>query len=48
MPNQAALDRLDLSPRVFNLKRKEFTDDLTRKHVLGRVLGHVHTMKFQK
>lgn len=48
IPPQTAPDRPDLTARMFRLKMKEFMDDLTRRHVLGRVVAHVHTIEFQK
>ena len=48
LPNQVAADRPDITVRVFKMKLKALMDDLTTKHVLGRVVGHVHTIEFQK
>ncbi|KAG2215260.1 hypothetical protein INT45_004237 [Circinella minor] len=48
LPGQRASDRPDLTTRVFCLKLKELMDDLTKNMVLGKVIGHVHTVEFQK
>ncbi|KAG2212942.1 hypothetical protein INT45_002312, partial [Circinella minor] len=45
---QRAPDRPDLTTRVFRLKLKQLMNDLTKDMVLGRVIGHVHTVEFQK
>jgi hypothetical protein len=34
--------------RVFNLKLEELLDDLIKKQVLGRPIGHMHVIEFQK
>jgi hypothetical protein len=40
--------RPDLISRVFNLKLKELLADLCKKHLLGKVIGKVHVIEFQK
>lgn len=48
LPGQSASERPDITTRVFRLKLKELMDDLTKHMVLGKVVGHVHTVEFQK
>ena len=48
LAGQTAADRPDLSARVFHMKFKAIMEDLTKKHVLGKVIGHSHTIEFQK
>ncbi|KAG2192401.1 hypothetical protein INT47_012468 [Mucor saturninus] len=48
LAGQRANDRPDLCSRVFNLKLKELMNDLTRKHILGKVLAFVNVIEFQK
>ena len=48
LAGQTAADRPDLSARVFHMKFKAIIEDLTKKHVLGKVIGHSHTIEFQK
>lgn len=45
---QTANDRPDLCSRVFNLKLKCLLEDITKKHVLGKVVAYVYTIEFQK
>lgn len=45
---QKANDRPDLCSRVFNLKLRSLLHDLTKKHVLGKVVAYVYTIEFQK
>lgn len=47
-PHQVADDRPDLCARVFRMKMKEMMFDLTHRHVLGRVIGDIHVIEFQK
>jgi hypothetical protein len=46
--NQLASNRPDLCARIFNLKLKELLDDITKKHIFGRVVAFVYTIEFQK
>ena len=46
--DQKASDRPDLIVRVFRLKLRESLRDLINCHVLGRPLGYVYTIEFQK
>ena len=43
---QSSSDRPDLTARVFNLKLNALMHDLVHKHVLGKVIGHIHVVKF--
>jgi hypothetical protein len=45
---QTANDRPDLVDRVFYIKLKEFLNDLTKRHVLGRCIGYVGVVEYQK
>ena len=46
--DQKASDRTDLIVRVCRLKLRELVRDLINCHVLGRLLGYVNTIEFQK
>lgn len=48
LPGQSAADRPDLVARVFKLYINAILDDLTKKHVLGRVVGYIYVIEFQK
>ncbi|XP_058779305.1 uncharacterized protein LOC131653232 [Vicia villosa] len=41
-------DRPDIISRVFKIKLDELLFDLTKKHVLGRVVAYIYTTEFQK
>jgi hypothetical protein len=41
-------DRPDIVSQVFQLKKKALMEDLIKRGVLGRVVAHIHTIKFQK
>lgn len=45
---EVASDQPDLVSRVFYLKLKEVMKDLTKSHLLGRVVSFLYTIKFQK
>lgn len=45
---QTASDRPDLLVRVFDLKRKALLEDITKRHVFGRVRSFVYVIEFQK
>ena len=47
-PNQQPHDRPDIMARVFNLKRKELMNDLINGNVIGRRVGNVDVIEFQK
>ncbi|XP_058750081.1 uncharacterized protein LOC131623071 [Vicia villosa] len=40
-------DRPDIISRVFKIKLDELLFDLTKKHVLGRVVAYIYTVEFQ-
>ena len=46
--NQKATDRPDLIVRVFRQKLRELLNDILKKHVLGKPIGHVYTIEFKK
>jgi Helitron helicase-like domain at N-terminus len=53
LPGETANDRPDVVARVFDLKRKEFLNDLTGKNHMfksrfGDCLGYTYTVEFQK
>ncbi|XP_058727581.1 uncharacterized protein LOC131599128 [Vicia villosa] len=41
-------DRPDIVSKVFKIKFDEMMADLTKRHVLGRVLAFIYTIEFQK
>ncbi|KAK2417432.1 hypothetical protein QL285_039731 [Trifolium repens] len=41
-------DRLDLITKVFKIKFDELMKDLTKRHILGKVLAYMYTIEFQK
>ncbi|XP_058765892.1 uncharacterized protein LOC131639412 [Vicia villosa] len=41
-------DRPDIVAKVFNIKFKELMVDLTKKHILGKVMAFMYTIEFQK
>jgi hypothetical protein len=45
---QLGEDRPDLNARVFHLKLKELIDDLTKKHIFGKVDSFLYVVEFQK
>ncbi|TKR70682.1 hypothetical protein L596_022674 [Steinernema carpocapsae] len=47
-PGQSPCDRPDLVVKVFQLKLKEFMDDILKKQVLGKVKAFVRVIEFQK
>jgi hypothetical protein len=48
LPHQKPNDRPYLISRVFRLKLKELMDDVLKKQVLGKVIGQVYVVEFQK
>ncbi|KAI5424717.1 hypothetical protein KIW84_030777 [Lathyrus oleraceus] len=46
--NLNSQDRPDIISRVFKIKFDELLCDLTKKHVLGRVVAYIYTIEFQK
>lgn len=45
---QIASERPDLLVRVFDMKRKALIEDITKRHVFGRVRSYVYVIEFQK
>ncbi|XP_055387399.1 uncharacterized protein LOC129616004 [Condylostylus longicornis] len=45
---QNSSDRQDLVIRVFNLKLKEFLDDIVKKRIFGEVIAYVYVIEHQK
>ena len=43
-----ASDRPDLCIRVFNIKLKLLLNELIKNHLLGRVIGYINVIEFQK
>jgi hypothetical protein len=48
LPGQTANDRPDLVARVFKMKLKQLTDDITVNHIFGNLQGMVYVIEFQK
>ena len=48
LPGQAPQDRPDVVARVFHRKLRNVMDDITRKHVFGRVVAWLMVIEFQK
>uniref|UniRef100_A0A0R0L851 ATP-dependent DNA helicase n=1 Tax=Glycine max TaxID=3847 RepID=A0A0R0L851_SOYBN len=46
--NLKATDRPNLISHVFRLKYEQMLFDLTKKHLLGKVVAYMHTIEFQK
>uniref|UniRef100_UPI00358F807C uncharacterized protein n=1 Tax=Myxine glutinosa TaxID=7769 RepID=UPI00358F807C len=46
--HQRAEGRPDLVARMFHLKLKELIDDITKKHVLGKVRAFLYVVEYQK
>uniref|UniRef100_A0A0R0G5M6 Helitron helicase-like domain-containing protein n=1 Tax=Glycine max TaxID=3847 RepID=A0A0R0G5M6_SOYBN len=46
--NLKATDRPDIISRVFRLKYEHMLFDLTKNHLLGKVVAFMHTIEFQK
>jgi hypothetical protein len=45
---QQPQDRPDLVTRVFKIKLKELINDIHKKHILGRTIGRIYVIEFQK
>jgi len=45
---EVANDRPDLISRVFRLKLNELMKFLTKEKIMGKVIGHIHVIEFQK
>lgn len=48
LPGQAALDRPDITARVFKAKLVALMRDVLNDGALGRVVGHMHVIEYQK
>ena len=48
LPGQTAYDCPDLVACVFNLKKGELLNDITKKHIFGKVFAYVYVIEFQK
>ncbi|XP_026428881.1 uncharacterized protein LOC113324805 [Papaver somniferum] len=48
LQHQYACHRPDLLARVFELKRNDLMNEIANNNVFGKVVGHVHTIEFQK
>ena len=48
LPGQNAVDRPDLTVRVFNMYRSSLMDEITKHALFGTVLAYVYTIEFQK
>ena len=48
LPNQNAIDRPDLTARVFHIKLQELLKDLNTNHWFGKVVAYVYVVEFQK
>ncbi|KAH1137286.1 hypothetical protein GYH30_027321, partial [Glycine max] len=46
--NLKAADRPDIISRVFKLKYEQMLMDLTKNHMLGKVIAYMYTIEFQK
>ncbi|CAB5176430.1 unnamed protein product [Rhizophagus irregularis] len=48
LPHQSAVDRPDLTARVFHMKLQELLKDLLHNHCLGKVIAYIYVIEFQK
>jgi len=48
LPGQTASNRPDIVNRVFDLRRREFLDEMTKEGIFGRVVAFVAVIEFQK
>src|ERR1043165_9077961 len=48
LPNQNAIDRPDLTARVFHMKLQELLKDLLQNNKLGKVIAYIYVIEFQK
>ncbi|CAI9734333.1 Hypothetical predicted protein [Octopus vulgaris] len=46
LPSQTSSARPDLSARVFNVKPHEILNDITKKHIFGRVTAYCYNVGF--
>ena len=45
---QLAQDRPDLTSRIFRAKLQDLKDQLFKNEIFGKVVAHIHVIKFQK
>ncbi|PKY61156.1 hypothetical protein RhiirA4_299552, partial [Rhizophagus irregularis] len=48
LPHQTAVDRPDLTARIFHMKLRELLKDLCEKHCFGKVVTFIYVIEFQK
>jgi hypothetical protein len=48
LPHQSAVDRPDLTARIFHIKLQELLKDLLQKNCLGKVIAYIYVIEFQK
>jgi hypothetical protein len=48
LPYQNAVDRPDLTARVFHIKLQELLKDLLRNNCLGKIIAYIYVIEFQK
>lgn len=48
LPNQSPSSRPDIISRVFRMKLNELLDDISKRQVLGKPIGLIHVIEFQK
>ncbi|CAB4419743.1 unnamed protein product [Rhizophagus irregularis] len=48
LSGQSVQDRPDLCTRVFNMKLKAILKEILKEDIFGKVVGYLHTIKFQK
>ena len=48
LPGQTALDRPDLTTRVFRMYLRQITDEIYKKKIFGRTVAHIQVIEFQK
>ncbi|KAG4906817.1 hypothetical protein JHK82_055469 [Glycine max] len=46
--NLTSIDRPEIISRIFKLKYEQMLSDLTKNHLLGKVVAYMYTVKFQK
>lgn len=48
LPSQTANDRNDIVTRIFRQKYLQCAEDIYKRNIFGKHVGHVHTIEFQK
>ncbi|CAF0889926.1 unnamed protein product, partial [Brachionus calyciflorus] len=48
LESQTPNERPDIFVRIFRIKLKILIEDLTKNHILGRVIAHIYVIEFQK